>query len=928
VGTTTTESATIVVTVDVENTALENALRAIAQQAGLRLFVPGDNALHTTRVTLHVRNAPVLSALSDALAGTAFRASIVAKTIVVTNTDGAGRAAPGEITGTVVDAKSKTPLRGVAITVDNAKKGITTDGDGRFRLTGVEGGAHTIHTRLIGYGRITQSVVVKDGESVELHLMLTPSVNTLDQVVVTGSVIPTELRSIPNAITVITAKELEQRGITHIDQLFRGDVPGLWVQDQGSQAVIPGQVKMVSRGGTTLTQYGGMASGLGQTIKTYVDGIELADPSLLGLIDPKSIERIEILTGPQASTVYGSGAMNGVMQVFTKRGTTSRPQLTLNVTGGGTLSQFGKAVSSNHSADTRLEGVDGHLSYNLGGGWNYVGPWTTSTKLQTINGAIGARLQQGPITIDGTYRNSLGKNWIGGAADAGFTSSQANGTIRVSGAQNYKNKYTGIVEQLGQTLGGTVTYTPMSWWSHTFTTGVDLENMFGHQSAPQRTWLDDSLVTVNRTLINRSTYSYGTTVRTTLLRNTVLTIAAGADGTHSETGNEYGDGSASINGQYTRATVLFTPYHEHGAYLQSQLGIFETLTFTYGMRVQYNQDYGAAANPNIVPRYGVTYVLDFGALTMKLRGSYGHSTRPPLRGERDAVLHGDPQVQADFGGPGRPVYGQLANLNLLPEEQRGGEGGLELYWGNRGSVQVTRYNQTVTNLILSAQGVDSLLRNDGNPDPHGYCAAYGQFYCNSIYGGTYFRQDEKLNMGDIRNQGWELQTTSNAGPLTFRVTYSWMKSRVIGVTPKWRRQFPQFVPGQSFQEIPEHTYAFATTYARGRTTLTYNLQGQGIVWGSKTGGIGGVQDHGDDLMDAIATLRLQNMNPRVTGLPRAYRARFLGYAKADVNLTQHLMTRFDATVQLNNVMNSYRGDFSNRFTVPGRTANVGLRCRL
>jgi outer membrane receptor protein involved in Fe transport len=54
-------------------------------------------------------------------------------------------------------------------------------------------------------------------------------------------------------------------------------------------------------------------------------------------IDPNSIDRVEVIRGPQASTVYGSGAIGGVMQVFTRRGgaNLTRPSVEASAAIGG-----------------------------------------------------------------------------------------------------------------------------------------------------------------------------------------------------------------------------------------------------------------------------------------------------------------------------------------------------------------------------------------------------------------------------------------------------------------------------------------------------------------------------------------------------------------------------------------------------------------
>ena len=65
-------------------------------------------------------------------------------------------------------------------------------------------------------------------------------------------------------------------------------------------------------------------------MKVFVDGIEVANPTTAA-VDPNSIERIEVIRGPQAAAIYGSDAIGGVIQIFTKRGdpTLSHPRWTL-----------------------------------------------------------------------------------------------------------------------------------------------------------------------------------------------------------------------------------------------------------------------------------------------------------------------------------------------------------------------------------------------------------------------------------------------------------------------------------------------------------------------------------------------------------------------------------------------------------------------
>src|SRR5204863_7802682 len=135
-----------------------------------------------------------------------------------------------------------------------------------------------------------------------------------------------------------------------------------------------------------------------------------------------------------------------------------------------------------------------------------------------------------------------------------------------------------------------------------------------------------------------------------------------------------------------------------------------------------------------------------GSLTAKLRGSYGRSTRPP----QPQLKIG--QTAAERFGSGWAYYSlyyenfdiQFANPELGPEYQQGGEGGLELYLGTRGSLVITRYNQTVDGLINNVSPIDSVRAlqpgltgisgcgNENNLRSDGYC---------------YLVQGQNLNVG-------------------------------------------------------------------------------------------------------------------------------------------------------------------------------------
>ncbi len=138
---------------------------------------------------------------------------------------------------------------------------------------------------------------------------------TLRPLVVTATRLPVPADAVSATLTVIRGEELAARGVRTIADALR-DVPGVAVVRVGSWG---GQTSLFVRGGES------------DYVKVLVDGVPVNDPG--GAVDlahltTDAVERIEIVRGP-ASVLYGSDAVTGVVQVFTRRGA-GRPWATLD----------------------------------------------------------------------------------------------------------------------------------------------------------------------------------------------------------------------------------------------------------------------------------------------------------------------------------------------------------------------------------------------------------------------------------------------------------------------------------------------------------------------------------------------------------------------------------------------------------------------
>ncbi len=136
-----------------------------------------------------------------------------------------------------------------------------------------------------------------------------PVEETEDRIIVTGTRIPTPLDQVGRSITVVTAAEIEQRQQRFVYDVLTA-VPGLQVTRSGSF------------GALSSVSVRGLASD--QTLVVQ-DGIVLNNPGSFGTpfnfanFDTSDVERIEVIRGAQ-STLYGSDAIGGIINIVTKDG--------------------------------------------------------------------------------------------------------------------------------------------------------------------------------------------------------------------------------------------------------------------------------------------------------------------------------------------------------------------------------------------------------------------------------------------------------------------------------------------------------------------------------------------------------------------------------------------------------------------------------
>ena len=278
------------------------------------------------------------------------RALLLGAALLLPGGAAAAQGATAVIEGRVTDVANGRGLENVQVSVDGTQLGGLTNAQGSFRITGVPvaGGSAqaVVRIRALGYNRETRTVTLTPGGTVRVEVAVSVSAIQLNQVVVTGSGQKTEVKRLGNTVAVIQPPA--NAPINDISNLLTGREPGMTglvssgMSGEGAKIRIRGNASLSQTNEPIIFVDGvRINSGAGFGVGTGGGG----SPSRLDDIDPSTIERVEVLKGPAAATLYGTEASNGVIQFFTKTGSTGAPRWSMQLQQDG--SSYGDAVAHN-----------------------------------------------------------------------------------------------------------------------------------------------------------------------------------------------------------------------------------------------------------------------------------------------------------------------------------------------------------------------------------------------------------------------------------------------------------------------------------------------------------------------------------------------------------------------------------------------------
>jgi TonB-dependent SusC/RagA subfamily outer membrane receptor len=696
----------------------------------------------------------------------------------------------GTVAG-VVTAGGTMPLANVTVRIGTTPLGAQTDERGRFIIRGVPVGAQTVRATRIGYRPETQTAQVAAGDTAQVTFSLSVSAVELNAVVTTGTGGAVEKRKLGSSIgTVDVANVQEAVPITDVGTALQGRVAGLRSISGGGGA--GGARELRIRGTSSFT--------LGQRPVVYVDGVRVDTRATewttltsgtaccsfsggnaedrLSDINPADIDRIEVLKGAAAATLYGSEATNGVIQIFTKRGRMENTaQWNLGITTGITrlASNFPTKLAPRFSGpdgtrardandlienglyqayDLSVQGGSQRSTYFVSGGFlNEQGSLQPNDNVKGNLRINVTWLPSPKLTFEARSaftRNRVaslqaGNNWTALLANA------TNGDPRkASKARPYGEAWTSVADiqrmetfsDANRWTGGlTASYAMRTNFTHRLTLGLDAVNDEKSRFFPfNGDYGTAGVQKGQRNLGYRNfrtfTMDYLGQLGFRLPRGIESDFSYGAQGFFEDErvnmaiGNGFaGPGVTSVSSASSSlAAEAYVETVNLGVFAQNRFSFADKLFVTLGARVDGNSAFGENYGFQTYPKADIAYdvsregFLPAFVSSLKIRSAIGAAGKTPGAFDQFTTFAPTSTFESTPGvSPDNP-----GNVDLAPEKTIEIEGGFEAgFFNDRLGVEASMYRSTTSEAIVDVSNPPSLGFSDARATNIGAIVNYG-----------------------------------------------------------------------------------------------------------------------------------------------------------------------------------------------------------
>lgn len=697
--------------------------------------------------------------------------------LLITLTFSGALMAQRTITGKMVDEENN-PLIGATVLVKGTTTGTVSDYEGNYSIE-VPPSATTLVFSYTGYE--AQEVAI--GSSNVIDVTLKTSAQLLSEVVVTGQGVGIERKRLTSTVDVITADQIQAAPVVRLDQILQSRLPGTQVRLSSGQ---PGTASIIRNRGPISAN----ASG---TPVIIIDGVRVdnlnsnpqlnvgtggAASSAIADIPVESIERVEFIRGGAATTLYGADAANGVLQIFTKKGTKGAARFDFEALAGA-MSGERTFLHFKETGDvyykTGLEqsyrlGVDGgsdKITYNFSGNYyddNGVNNLNEQTRLglrTSVGATISEQLQyNGSAAFTNTYftrdynANSSFSRY--GQLEAGafgdLSTSSAGALDSLKDFIKEQGRLTDITEAVRRfQTSQSFTYKPFKNFDARLTFGLDSRHSKAQNIQTNAYLIHIGAVgpgTDDQGGINVATRDFLSATadlnlqykmdlgKVSFITGTGGQIIREKDEQYAIVANNVPDGVETVN---TAADITVQDFVREiafgGFYLSENVGFNNRLFLDAAVRFDGNSAFGKDIGLVPIYRVGLTYTLSdepfMQSLSnvfplLRLRANFGQATNFPTPFARDRVYNVNP-----YNGLSSITFGNPGNSNLGPERVDSYEAGFDMgLFAGLLNLRFTYYDNTTVDAIFQPPSVTS----------SGQAA-------------------QEANVGEVSNKGIELETT-------------------------------------------------------------------------------------------------------------------------------------------------------------------------
>ena len=688
----------------------------------------------------------------------------------------------------------------------------------------------------------------------------------LDRVVVTGNAVEAPARRLAIAMNTVSGSQLARYGNGNLAQALSDAVPGLWLWQTPPTSLLAhyGSIRGTSSFGASYP-------------KIYVDGIELANPLLITEFTPETVERIEIIRGPQGAALYGTDAISGVINIITRHdGSDGGASAEARSSVGAASSAYvpRSAITQDHAVTIRQgsSAQSATLSLSSGG----IGEYVPGAFVRHETAGAGYRLVRSKFIVTATGRafdsrssdpfSPLFRDSVS-ATRAGLTTPES--------VREY-------------TVGGSTTITQNERWTHALVAGFDASRVSNladyHTPLPSATGPDLGSAGGSANLV---TLRASSVAKLGDAENIGANLTFSGETSLLDYKPQVDSGFSPQSGPTAQSAIQ---RRTTAAVAQANVSLRDAAYLTGGLRAERNDVLGSST-VSVLPMIGAAVVHDYGPLTVKLRSAYGRGIRQAANAARETSWF-DPR-------------GEAHRLNLSPEEQSGVEAGLDIFFGRSFGLQVTRFDQLASGLIQRVAYANS--RNSGRP-------SQDLDQSEPVHPEDRHIEYAFQNVGEITNRGWELKGDMTIAALSLDGTFSTVDSRVRRVASGYTGDLRV---GDRMLEVPAKTGSVtaALTRASWMASLTASRSWDWINYDGVA--LAGAFSNSTQTDDALVGQELRN-----------YWLHYSGVTRLRASIGRNLYRGLAFTLSGENLLNRQHGEPDNITVVPGRTLSFGLKARL